>query len=347
MWPPGSSSAACTSCRAAPDPWAAAAGCGLRLRVSEALGWKTWGRGRGTQPYATCPPTPPPAAPAPSRAPQMPNLRSGHRASFSGASRLLTHPCQISLPHKRQALSSTLHPENHPRGAHTAQRSPRMNNGDPMTEPPHPLAVSLAPLATAETAAAGPGSAQLRRSFLPAACPWDGAGGGDSHTHTPQTAAGRPRPRQLPAPRYPPRVTTASSAQRLGARCENHCWGRGTFPRPQRDGDGTWGRKHPRPQGPPWAPPVIRLLRPQRAPPCRGHHHPSGSFRFLEPGGAGPTPASIAVPPGHAGCSGRGPRPPASFTCPLPTLGSAQEPPPVRDRRHSIPPQHDAALHNR
>lgn len=75
----------------------------------------------------------------------------GHCAPFSRAPHHPTHSCQILLPHKCQAPSSTLHPKTHCQGAHAAQHSSKMNNRDTVTEPRHPRAVPLAPLAAAET----------------------------------------------------------------------------------------------------------------------------------------------------------------------------------------------------
>lgn len=82
----------------------------------------------GGQPYAMCPHS-------------LQGMAGAH-VPFSKASHLPTHPCQISVPHKCQALSSTLHLKAHSQAAHTVQCSPRMNNRDPVTESSHPLAVS-------------------------------------------------------------------------------------------------------------------------------------------------------------------------------------------------------------
>lgn len=192
MRPLGFSPAACTSCTAALDPGNGR--CQMRPLAAGVRGFGTENLS-GAQPYATCPP----AAPAPSRAQQMPDPCRGHCAPFSRASHLPVHPCQTSLPHKCQALSSTLQPENHHWGAHTAQCSPRMNNRDPLTKCPHSLIVSLGPLATTETAATGPGlgPAQLQGSFLPAAHPWDRW---DSHPPGCCRRRGTPSP-WVPTPR--------------------------------------------------------------------------------------------------------------------------------------------------
>ena len=205
-----------------------------------------------------------------------------------------------------------------------------------MTEPPHPLAVSLAPLAAAETAAAGPGPAQLQGSFLPPTRPWDG---GDSHPlgccRTPPARPAANPPVPTPCCHSILSAAPRSSLQksRLGGEVPSHGHGgtgmeRGAEsthvlkdPRGQHQLSGCSGLSEPHRAG-------ATVTHPTHAAPRNGQQVPGawGMLDRLQPA----LPCHRGVWDAQGG--ERNPLPASPAPCP----GSAQPgSPPARDRRHT------------
>lgn len=209
-----------------------------------------------------------------------------------------------------------------------------MNNRDTVTELPHPQAVSLAPSAAAETGTStAPGLA-------PPCCPSMGQEG----VAPPVLLQDAPI-HQLPAPRTStalpqhPRHSASELAAKITARGEEASHGhRATGMGPGAESThipkDPYGQNHVSGCSSPSEPHSTRVTATHpahAAPPARV----AGPQSLRD---AGSTPASAALSLGCAGCSGRGVQPPASIACPLPGLGSAQEPPGTGSRaQHPSP----------